>query len=143
MTPFTGAAGSGGAVVHGLPAGRRNGAHRGGSVGDIDLKHVIDFSRGAGGRLVLSGDLTETTVAKLTEKLDLVGARPQWADVAEVRFADAAAVAALARWVRRSGIITLRLCNTPRPLAMLVARYGLEATLAAAEPSPRRGSIAA
>lgn len=109
---------------------------------DIYLKHVIDFSRGGGGRLVLSGDLTEATVAKLVEKLDLVGARPQVADLAGVRFADAGAVAALARWVRRSGIVALRLLNAPKPLGVLVERYGLAATLAVADAAPRR-SIAA
>jgi ABC-type transporter Mla MlaB component len=105
---------------------------------DIYLKHVIDFSRGGGGRLVLSGDLTEATVAKLIEKLDLVGARPQVADVGGLRFADAGAVAALARWVRRSGLTALRLANAPRPLALLVERYGLAATLAVADSAPRR-----
>lgn len=110
---------------------------------DIYLKHVIDFSRGGGGRLVLSGDLTEATVAKLVEKLDLVGARPQLADVAGVRFADAGAVAALARWVRRSGLTALRLLNAPKPLGLLVERYGLAATLAVAESTAQRGSLAA
>jgi len=109
---------------------------------DIYLKHVIDFSRGAGGRLVLCGDLTEATVAKLTEKLDLVGARPQWADVADVRFADAAAVAALARWVRRSGLKALRLANAAPQLRALIERCRLDALLQAEAPA-RRGSLAA
>jgi ABC-type transporter Mla MlaB component len=130
-----------GPAAYSLPAAGRYDRVQGRIVDDIYLKHVIDFSRG-GGRLVLSGDLTEATVAKLIEKLDLVGARPQLADITGVRFADAGGVVALARWVRRSGLVALRLLNAPKPLAMLVERYGLAATLAVAEAASRR-SIAA
>ncbi len=110
---------------------------------DIFLKHVIDFSHGNGGRLVLSGDLTEATVLRLTEKLDAVGARPKLADLAGVRFADAGAMAALGRWVRRSGLIALRLVNAPPQLVALVARYRLESVLPAVQVTPNRGAIAA
>ena len=110
---------------------------------EIYLKHVIDHSREAGGRLVLVGDLTEATIAQLTEKLDAVGARPHIADTSGIRFADAAAIAALSRWVRRSGMTALRMVNAPRQLVALIGRYGLDTTLPAAVAPPHRNLLAA
>jgi hypothetical protein len=110
-------------------------------VDDIFLKHVIDHSHDVGGRLVLCGDLTEATVARLVEKLDTVGVRPKVADFGAIRFGDAGGLLALARWVRRSGRGALQLLNTPRPLQPMIERCGLATTLAVA--ATRRGSIAA
>jgi len=110
---------------------------------EIYLKHVIDFNRGNGGRLLLSGDLTKATVLRLTEKLDAVGARPKLADLAGVRFADACAMAALGRWVRCSGLIALHLVNAPPQVVALVARFRLGSVLPSVHAAPSRGAIAA
>ena len=109
----------------------------------IYLKHVIDFSHGNGGRLVLSGDLTEATVLRLTEKLGAVGARPKVADVGGVRFADAGALVALGRWVRRSGWVGLPLVKAAPQLVDLVARNRLHHVLPATPAPAARGAIAA
>jgi ABC-type transporter Mla MlaB component len=111
-------------------------------VDHIFLKHVIDHSHDAGGRLVLSGDLTEATVAKLVEKLDTVGVRPKVADVGAIRFGDAAGLLALARWVRRSGRGALQLLNPPHPLQPMIERWGLETALPTVASGSRRAMAA-
>jgi ABC-type transporter Mla MlaB component len=94
------------------------------AVEDIYLKHMIDLAREANGaRLVLDGDLTQMTVARLTEKLEAAGARPQVIDAGRVRFADLAALTALLRWARRAGISALRIVNAPRELVELSQRF--------------------
>ena len=57
--------------------------------------------------------------------------------------ADAAAIAALSRWVRRSGMTALRMVNAPRQLVALIGRYGLDTTLPAAVAPPHRNLLAA
>jgi hypothetical protein len=51
-------------------------------------------------------------------------------------------VAALARWVRRSGLKALRLANAAPQLRALIERCRLDALLHAEAPA-RRGSLAA
>jgi ABC-type transporter Mla MlaB component len=111
---------------------------------NVFLKHVIDHGAVPGGRLVLTGDLTEQTATRLLQKLDAVGARPRELEASGIRFADAAGVVALARWARRAGIGAIALRNAPRGLALLVERYELAPVLApaAVDPLRRRGLAA-
>jgi ABC-type transporter Mla MlaB component len=111
---------------------------------DIYLKHVIDHGAAPGGRLVLTGDLTEQTTGRLLQKLDAVGARPRELEASGIRFADAGGVLALARWVRRAGLGALLVLNAPRGLCLLVERYDLGQTLAPvpADAARRRGLAA-
>ena len=94
------------------------------------LKHKIDVTaESSRARLVLDGDLTETTVARLIEKLDAAGARPQLVDASSLRFADLAALAALLRWARRVGLTALCIVNAPRQLVDLTQRFNLSQVL--------------
>lgn len=78
--------------------------------------------------LQLDGELTRGTACELVARLAESHARPRVLDARWLRYADSAALATLADWIRHVGG-RLRIINAPRRLAELAARYSFDEEL--------------